>query len=62
MSDDFEQIIRHFAKSPAMSDGPMAFHEHCMCHHGENDIVIIGSSIANECSVQTKACIVQVFT
>ena len=26
MSDDFEQI-RHFAKSSAMSDGPMAFSE-----------------------------------
>ena len=29
MSDDFEQIIRHFAKSSAMSHGPMAFREHC---------------------------------
>ena len=27
MSDDFEQIIRHFAKSLAMFDGPMAFRE-----------------------------------
>ena len=30
----FEQIIRHFAKSSAMTDGPMAFHEHC---NGDGD-------------------------
>ena len=30
MSDDCEQIIRHFAKSSAMSDGPMAFREDCL--------------------------------
>ena len=29
MSDDFQEIIRHFSKSSAMSDGLMAFHEHC---------------------------------
>ena len=28
-SDDFEQIIRHFAKSSAICDGLMAFREHC---------------------------------
>ena len=28
MSDDFEQIIRHFAKSSVMSNGPMAFRDH----------------------------------
>ena len=33
MFDDFEQIIRHFAiLSLAMSDGPMAFCQHCILH------------------------------
>ena len=31
VSDDFEQIIRLFAISSAMSDGPMAVREHCNC-------------------------------
>ena len=30
MSDDFEQIIRHFAKSSTVYHGPMAFRERCL--------------------------------
>ena len=35
MSDDLEQIIGHFAKSSAISDGPMAFRE----RYFKNDMI-----------------------
>ena len=42
MSDDFEQIIRHFANSSAMSDGPMSFREHCIMWLYCNGLINLG--------------------